>query len=174
MPRSLDHEHNSSLGEYVQSLSRNITPSTVSERDRLITLRNFSESIFCTPPLFGPLLFKNVDSDARDHCANERSMILPPLLPQLPHTPNQLNNQLTTQTRLSIMAPPLNVPLHRQHCNRDILPLQACTQRARKEALPSPRDMLLGSESYMFVCGFGELYQGVCVPPYSPPPISPG
>lgn len=25
-------------------------------------------------PLFGPLLFDNNDSDARDHCANERSM----------------------------------------------------------------------------------------------------
>ncbi|KIN00309.1 hypothetical protein OIDMADRAFT_19468 [Oidiodendron maius Zn] len=48
MPRSLDHEH---LGEH------------------------FSDSVFCTPPLLGPLLFENVDSDARDHCANERTFL---------------------------------------------------------------------------------------------------
>ncbi|RAL65636.1 hypothetical protein DID88_005308 [Monilinia fructigena] len=33
------------------------------------------ESVFCTPPLFGPLLFDNVDSDCRDHCANERTFL---------------------------------------------------------------------------------------------------
>ncbi|KAE8442329.1 hypothetical protein EG329_003462 [Mollisiaceae sp. DMI_Dod_QoI] len=31
------------------------------------------ENVFCLPPFFGPLLFANKDSDARDHCANERS-----------------------------------------------------------------------------------------------------
>ncbi|KAA8570848.1 hypothetical protein MFRU_011g00940 [Monilinia fructicola] len=33
------------------------------------------ESVFCTPPLLGPLLFDNVDSDCRDHCANERTFL---------------------------------------------------------------------------------------------------
>ncbi|KAL3419784.1 hypothetical protein PVAG01_08282 [Phlyctema vagabunda] len=32
-------------------------------------------SIFCVPPFFGPLLFENTDSDARDHCANERTFL---------------------------------------------------------------------------------------------------
>lgn len=34
-----------------------------------------SSTIFCLPPLFGPLLFDNTDSDARDHCANERTFL---------------------------------------------------------------------------------------------------
>ncbi|KAH7355079.1 hypothetical protein BKA65DRAFT_497604 [Rhexocercosporidium sp. MPI-PUGE-AT-0058] len=34
-----------------------------------------STSIFCVPPFFGPLLFDNTDSDARDHCANERTFL---------------------------------------------------------------------------------------------------
>ncbi|PSS16777.1 hypothetical protein M430DRAFT_248221 [Amorphotheca resinae ATCC 22711] len=33
------------------------------------------KSVFCVPPLFGPLLFDNTDSDARDHCANERTFL---------------------------------------------------------------------------------------------------
>ncbi|RDW69577.1 hypothetical protein BP6252_08597 [Coleophoma cylindrospora] len=33
------------------------------------------ESIFCVPPFFGPLLFENSNSDARDHCANERTFL---------------------------------------------------------------------------------------------------
>jgi len=33
------------------------------------------EEIFCVQPFLGPLLFDNTDSDARDHCANERSMV---------------------------------------------------------------------------------------------------
>jgi uncharacterized membrane protein YidH (DUF202 family) len=34
-----------------------------------------STSIFCIPPLLGALLFDNTDSDARDHCANERTFL---------------------------------------------------------------------------------------------------
>jgi hypothetical protein len=33
------------------------------------------EEIFCVQPFLGPLLFDNTDSDARDHCANERSTV---------------------------------------------------------------------------------------------------
>ncbi|PBP17395.1 hypothetical protein BUE80_DR011827 [Diplocarpon rosae] len=32
-------------------------------------------SIFCVAPFLGPLLFDNTDSDARDHCANERTFL---------------------------------------------------------------------------------------------------
>lgn len=35
---------------------------------------NAGSSAFFLWPLFGPLLFENESSDARDHCANERSM----------------------------------------------------------------------------------------------------
>ena len=31
--------------------------------------------IFCSPPIFGALLFENTTSDARDHCANERTFL---------------------------------------------------------------------------------------------------
>ncbi|ESZ97691.1 hypothetical protein SBOR_1927 [Sclerotinia borealis F-4128] len=33
------------------------------------------ESVFLTAPLLGPLLFDNIDSDCRDHCANERTFL---------------------------------------------------------------------------------------------------
>jgi hypothetical protein len=35
------------------------------------------QNAFCLPPIFGPLLFDNEQSDCRDHCANERSKISP-------------------------------------------------------------------------------------------------
>jgi len=38
-------------------------------------LEHQADSIFCISPLFGPLLFDNTDSDARDHCANERTFL---------------------------------------------------------------------------------------------------
>ncbi|KAJ5902981.1 hypothetical protein N7504_005364 [Penicillium tannophilum] len=31
--------------------------------------------ILCSPPIFGALLFENTSSDARDHCANERTFL---------------------------------------------------------------------------------------------------
>ncbi|EPE24375.1 hypothetical protein GLAREA_08227 [Glarea lozoyensis ATCC 20868] len=37
--------------------------------------RTPNSSIFCLPPLLGALLFDNTDSDARDHCANERTFL---------------------------------------------------------------------------------------------------
>ncbi|KAI0520923.1 hypothetical protein F5B22DRAFT_644663 [Xylaria bambusicola] len=33
------------------------------------------QNTFTTWPLFGPLLFENENSDARDHCANERTFL---------------------------------------------------------------------------------------------------
>ena len=43
--------------------------------DLTITPSASNSSIFCLPPLLGPLLFDNTDSDARDHCANERTFL---------------------------------------------------------------------------------------------------
>ena len=37
--------------------------------------RSSSQHPFLTPPLFTPLLFPNESSDARDHCANERTFL---------------------------------------------------------------------------------------------------
>lgn len=44
-------------------------------------------SAFCLPPLFGPLIFDNENSDCRDHCANERSQ---PACPLSSHGPANL------------------------------------------------------------------------------------
>ena len=51
------------------------------------------------PPFFGPLLFDNTDSDARDHCANERSS-----LPRSSFEQHQLTHHLAflSYLRLSI------------------------------------------------------------------------
>ncbi|KAK4156528.1 hypothetical protein C8A00DRAFT_41009 [Chaetomidium leptoderma] len=37
--------------------------------------RGLFQNVFCLPPLFGPLLFDNEQSDCRDHCANERTFL---------------------------------------------------------------------------------------------------
>ncbi|KAK4134246.1 hypothetical protein BT67DRAFT_422068 [Trichocladium antarcticum] len=37
--------------------------------------RGLDESAFCLPPLLGPLLFDNDQSDCRDHCGNERTFL---------------------------------------------------------------------------------------------------
>jgi len=47
------------------------------ERERLTIGSNATGSVFCVSPFLGPLLFDNADSDARDHCANERSKLGP-------------------------------------------------------------------------------------------------
>lgn len=39
----------------------------------------YAQPVFTQRPLLGPLLFDNNDSDARDHCAAERSQSTPPL-----------------------------------------------------------------------------------------------
>ncbi|KAF1349121.1 hypothetical protein BDV97DRAFT_355061 [Delphinella strobiligena] len=36
---------------------------------------SYDRSVFIQRPLLGPLLFDNTDSDARDHCANERTFL---------------------------------------------------------------------------------------------------
>lgn len=41
----------------------------------LIPNRHRDDGVLCASPLTGPLLFDNVDSDARDHCANERTFL---------------------------------------------------------------------------------------------------
>ncbi|KAF2460871.1 hypothetical protein BDY21DRAFT_383710 [Lineolata rhizophorae] len=42
----------------------------------VIKQRNdYSRRVFVERPLLGPLLFDNADSDARDHCANERTFL---------------------------------------------------------------------------------------------------
>ncbi|AEO66830.1 47abdef7-17ae-4506-b651-c28c5008b829 [Thermothielavioides terrestris] len=37
--------------------------------------RGMLQNAFCLPPLFGPLLFDNEQSDCRDHAANERTFL---------------------------------------------------------------------------------------------------
>lgn len=36
---------------------------------------SYDRLVFAERPLFGPLLFENEQSDARDHCANERTFL---------------------------------------------------------------------------------------------------
>ncbi|EAQ88019.1 hypothetical protein CHGG_04638 [Chaetomium globosum CBS 148.51] len=46
-------------------------PVDVSELDD----HGIVQNAFCFPPIFGPLLFDNEQSDCRDHCANERTFL---------------------------------------------------------------------------------------------------
>ncbi|EMF09622.1 uncharacterized protein SEPMUDRAFT_151576 [Sphaerulina musiva SO2202] len=44
-------------------------------RPVLVHQRNSRSKVFCAQPLLAPLLFDNNDSDARDHCAAERTFL---------------------------------------------------------------------------------------------------
>ncbi|KAL2023400.1 hypothetical protein VTK56DRAFT_2757 [Thermocarpiscus australiensis] len=50
------------------SLTRPVEVSEMRDRGAL-------QNAFCLPPLLGPLLFDNEQSDCRDHCANERTFL---------------------------------------------------------------------------------------------------
>jgi len=72
--------------------AKNYTLNTICSR--------YGNSIFCVAPFFGPLLFDNTDSDARDHCANERSKFTPPC----PTAPLILTLQGLTNTSLAFLS----------------------------------------------------------------------
>ena len=60
------------VNQYVNSSDSFICcESNSNEIDRRPT---YDRHVFVERPLLSALLFDNVDSDARDHCANERSM----------------------------------------------------------------------------------------------------
>ncbi|KAK3294775.1 uncharacterized protein B0H64DRAFT_433867 [Chaetomium fimeti] len=52
----------------ITSLARPVDVSELSDRGLV-------QNAFCLPPIFGPLLFDNEQSDCRDHCANERTFL---------------------------------------------------------------------------------------------------
>ncbi|KAH6856543.1 hypothetical protein B0I37DRAFT_78106 [Chaetomium sp. MPI-CAGE-AT-0009] len=52
----------------ITSLARPVDVSELRDRGLL-------QNAFCLPPIFGPLLFDNEQSDCRDHCANERTFL---------------------------------------------------------------------------------------------------
>lgn len=61
------------------SMSTSVPPSPLIEIKNFPTdvtsVRHASGHVFLAQPLFGPLLFTNNASDARDHCANERTFL---------------------------------------------------------------------------------------------------
>ncbi|RDA88660.1 hypothetical protein CP532_4113 [Ophiocordyceps camponoti-leonardi (nom. inval.)] len=52
-------------------------PESLPSRLSSLTHNHHHPSSFTTWPILGPLLFDNESSDARDHCANERSFVSP-------------------------------------------------------------------------------------------------
>jgi hypothetical protein len=85
----------------LKSRSRNANRNSLS--------RHQGNTIFCVSPLFGPLLFDNTDSDARDHCANERStspaiqFIMPSSPPRTYLSPFKLHS-LTSVPRKAFLS----------------------------------------------------------------------
>ncbi|KAK0751165.1 hypothetical protein B0T18DRAFT_425847 [Schizothecium vesticola] len=65
----VEDSHASSTG-FIASFIRPVDVQQVTDDD-------VDGSAFCLPPLFGPLIFDNENSDCRDHCANERSWPAP-------------------------------------------------------------------------------------------------
>ncbi|EKD21672.1 uncharacterized protein L3040_004896 [Drepanopeziza brunnea f. sp. 'multigermtubi'] len=70
MPQAADVEE-------VVDIGNSYSPFGIPLNLRPVDVSNGShgDSIFCAVPFFGPLLFENANSDARDHCANERTFL---------------------------------------------------------------------------------------------------
>jgi hypothetical protein len=118
---------------------------------RLTIHRHHGKSVFCVPPLFGPLLFDNTDSDARDHCANERSTSLLLLTP---------SKQLLTPYPRSVplLPPPQHLHDHRQHRDRNLFPFKIPTLPAGTANGSSPRRSILAVKPCLSRAGIWELY----------------
>jgi hypothetical protein len=120
--------------------------------DQILTVRSeLGHSIFCTPPLFGPLLFENVDSDARDHCANERSRSPPDVL--------RGNLCLPRASSLSLVPSSQRIYGHCEHCYSHILPPEIGANKARIANGSTPRHNILVFELVLSRDGIWELYQ---------------
>ncbi|KAK1831398.1 hypothetical protein QBC39DRAFT_259064 [Podospora conica] len=63
----IEDSHVSSTG-CIASLTRPVDVQQINDDD-------VDGSAFCLPPLLGPLIFDNENSDCRDHCANERTFL---------------------------------------------------------------------------------------------------
>ncbi|KAK5134058.1 hypothetical protein LTR08_006948 [Meristemomyces frigidus] len=102
---------------------------------------DYDGHVFTSRPFLGPLLFDNTDSDARDHCAAERSTSPPPSTtppsqtnlstkyPANPNTnpPKAFLSWLRLATYMAIVAIAILISFHLKH---DATPLE------RRVALP--------------------------------------
>lgn len=77
---------------------------------------NYESNVFIERPLLGSLLFDNTDSDARDHCAAERSMS-PPL-----SSPAMLDQPVTVPSSFPLLAPVGHLHGHRGGGHPHLLP----------------------------------------------------
>lgn len=137
---------------------------------------SYDRSVFIQRPLLGPLLFDNTDSDARDHCANERSTFPPVNTNSFPHllhlfsppqyslpvplpTPTPSNPRLTSSQSLPLLAPPEHLHGHSQHSNRNLLPPKIPTNSTRTPFRPPLRHSLLVLGSRLLGFRHSELHQ---------------
>ena len=105
----------------------------------------YHDAIFTERPWFGHLLFDNSDSDARDHCAAERSTH--------PHLMSPSGKLLLTTASFPLLAPISNIHGHRFRSNYDLIPPKARTYAYRIKSRTTFRPSLLGPGFRVPDCG---------------------
>jgi hypothetical protein len=132
----------------------------LSKHNANVSIRHHESSIFCIPPFLGPLLFDNTDSDARDHCANERSTSpypSPSPLHYLPRSPLQATTHLNHS--IPLLSPPLNLHVRSSHRNRRLLPPEIRTHNPRAPNGQTARHNILVFVVVLSGAGVRELCQ---------------
>lgn len=127
----------------------------VEQKKRLLTsiVRHPGESTFCAPPFLGPLLFDNTDSDARDHCANERSMIYET------HNEFRSTDALLMYYSIPLISSTLNLYDYRQCSNSYVFPPEIPTHTIRAADGETSRYHILAPEPGVFGDWVRELYE---------------
>jgi len=116
-----------------------------------ISRRNtYAHPVFAQRPFLGPLLFDNTDSDARDHCAAERSM---------PSRLRTSSSHVANMTSLPLLAPPSNLHGHRLRRDPHLLPSQTHRVPPRKAHRSPLRPSLLATSDRMSGQWTDELHQ---------------
>lgn len=122
--------------------------------------------MFCVQPFFGPLLFDNTDSDARDHCANERSMVT-----QLPHSVcpflftllelmyREYARACLTGDSIPLISSSISIHVYCLCGYHHLFPSQNQTYQPGATYGTASRRSFLGPWSRMFSCWVWELYQ---------------
>jgi hypothetical protein len=125
-----------------------------------MSIRHYESSIFCIPPFLGTLLFDNTDSDARDHCANERSTS-PYQFPSLRHNllPFPLQAKTHPHDSIPLLSAPLNLHVRSSHRNRRLLPPEIRTHTPRAPNGQTARDNILVFVAVLSGAGVRELCQ---------------
>lgn len=150
--------------QYVHVVKRRPNqPERVSRLTTHTRRNTYDNHVFAERPLLGSLLFDNNDSDARDHCAAERSSYHPGIPTTAPRS-IRCTYEFSAKTNvlynsIPLLAPPRNLHGHRLRRNPHLLPPESRSLGAREANRAALRPRLLAAVDGVSGCGAEQLHQ---------------